>query len=45
MIAVMMSIISAALKVLTANTAPAAAGAAKLTRDCMAALIPLYRMS
>ena len=44
-IAVTMSIISVVLNVLIAKIAPAAAGAAKLTTDCMVALIPLYRMS
>ena len=43
--AVTMSIISVVLNVLIAKTAPAAAGAAKLTIDCIVALMPLYRIS
>ena len=45
MTAVMISIISVVRSELTANTTPAAAGAAKLTTACMEALIPLYRIS
>ena len=45
MTAVTTSIIRVVRRSLTANTAPAAAGAAKFTSDCMAALRPLYRMS
>ena len=44
-IAVTMSIISVVRNVLIAKTAPAAAGAAKLTIDCIVALMPLYRIS
>ena len=45
MTAVTVSIMSVVRRVLIANTAPAAAGAAKLTTACMEALIPLYRIS
>ena len=44
-IAVTMSIISVVFKVLIAKTTPAAAGAAKLTIDCIVALMPLYLIS
>ena len=42
--AVTISIIRVVSRVLTAKMAPAAAGAANCTADCMAALIPLQRI-